>query len=98
MSQVFYVLTRIRGEDFLTCACSPAAVCWYAGGLSPPYLCSVMSVTLLVAGYRPAAILLHTAETDAVLIGLQLPAPAVLRQSVRSLWDLGKSSSVLSCP
>ncbi|KAL3155918.1 hypothetical protein ABBQ32_012915 [Trebouxia sp. C0010 RCD-2024] len=60
MSQVYYVLTRIRG-------------------------------------YRPAAVLLHTAETDAVLIDtagdlgvacLQLPAPAVLRQSVRSVWDL----------
>lgn len=54
-----------------------------------------------VAGYRPAAVLLHTAETDAVLIDtagdlgvacLQLPAPAVLRQSVRSVWDLGRSS------
>ena len=53
-----------------------------------------MNVTLLVVGYRPAAILLHTAETDAVLIDiaddlgvacLQLPAPAVFRQSVRSL-------------
>ena len=68
-----------------------------------------MNVTLSVAGYRrlqDTAVLLHTAETDAVLIDtavdlgvacLQLPAPAVLRQSVRSVWDLGKSN-VLTCP
>lgn len=51
------------------------------------------------AGYRPAAVLLHTAETDGAFIDiadnlgvacLQLPAPAVLRGSVRSVWDLGE--------
>lgn len=50
---------------------------------------------------RPAAVLLHTAETDAALIDMasnlgvacvQLPAPGVLRESVRSVWDLGKST------
>ena len=55
---------------------------------------------LSVAGYRPAAVLLHTAETEAALIDvaddlgvacLQLQAPVVLRQSVRSVWDLGKA-------
>ena len=58
-----------------------------------------------VAGYRPAAVLLHTAETEAALIDvadglgvacLQLQAPAVLRQSVRSVWDLGKER--IFCP
>lgn len=57
---------------------------------------------LLPAGYRPAAVLLHTAETDAAILDLadhlgvgceQLPAPGVLRKSVRSVWDSGKPTS-----
>ena len=78
----------------------PSALLWSVSTLVDFYLLiSVLMMMPSVAGYRPAAVLLHTAETDAALIDvaddlgvacMQLPAPAVLRQSVRSVWDLGK--------
>ncbi|KAL3155453.1 hypothetical protein ABBQ38_011009 [Trebouxia sp. C0009 RCD-2024] len=56
-----------------------------------------------IQGYRPAAVLLHTAETDAAILDLadhlgvgceQLPAPGVLRKSVRSVWDSVSTAKV----
>ena len=79
------------------CPCCGLLVGWWTLISSPLFF----DDRYAVAGYRPAAILLHTAEIDAVLIDtaddlgvacLQLPAPAVLRQSVRSVWDSGRSN------
>ena len=53
------------------------------------------------AAYRPAVILLYTAETDVTLLRvadnlgvatLQLPAPGILRESVRSVWESSTSA------
>ncbi len=59
------------------------------------------------AGFRPAAVLLHTPETDAVLLkaaddlGIdckELPPLRALRESFWSFWESGKQSVKLLQP